>query len=80
MFNFNNLATIGVAVAISIAVIPTANAQEFPNGPIEVINNSRPGGGSDIFLRFATEKAAGILGTEFIHQSKTGGVATIKTG
>jgi tripartite-type tricarboxylate transporter receptor subunit TctC len=53
-----------------------AIADDFPSGPIEVINNSKPGGGSDIFLRFATENAAEILGTEFIHQSKTGGVAT----
>lgn len=76
MFSFIKVASIGVAVAISMAMIPTAEAQEFPNGPIEVINNSKPGGGSDIFLRFATEKAAETLGTEFIHQSKTGGVAT----
>lgn len=66
-------AVAGVAMLASAAVV---QAQDYPNGPIEVINNSKPGGGSDIFLRFATEKAAGILGAEFIHQSKTGGVAT----
>ncbi len=58
-------------------VIPVpAAADEFPSGPIEVINNSKPGGGSDIFLRFATKKAGEILGTDFIHLSKTGGIAT----
>lgn len=62
-------------MALAIASIP-AQADGFPDGPIEVINNSKPGGGSDIFLRFATENADAILGTEFIHLSKTGGVAT----
>ena len=71
------IAEIGSATIISMAMLSSATpAQDFPNGPIEVINNSKPGGGSDIFLRFATERAAEILGTEFIHQSKTGGVST----
>lgn len=51
-------------------------AQEFPSGPIEVINNSKPGGGTDVFLRFATENVGDILGTDMVIQSKTGGVAT----
>lgn len=75
MFKINTLAAAITGIAISVAAIP-AQAEEFPNGPIEVINNSKPGGGSDIFLRFATEKASEILGADFIHQSKTGGVAT----
>ena len=75
MFKFKSLAAAATGLAVAVATIP-AIADEFPNGPIEVINNSKPGGGSDIFLRFATEKAAEILGADFIHQSKTGGVAT----
>ena len=75
MLSFRSLAGAGVALALAVAAIP-ASAQDFPNGPIEVINNSKPGGGSDIFLRFATEKAGEILGADFIHLSKTGGVAT----
>lgn len=68
---------IGLAATVALAFAAGQTvAEDFPSGPIEVINNSKPGGGSDIFLRFATEKAAEILGTEFIHQSKTGGVAT----
>lgn len=73
--NIKALALSGLTAAVVAASIPAA-AQDFPNGPIEVINNSKPGGGSDIFLRFATDKAAEILGTEFIHLSKTGGVST----
>lgn len=73
MLRFKPLAVAGLALTLfSIS----AQSADFPNGPIEVINNSKPGGGSDIFLRFATEKAADILGTDFIHQSKTGGVST----
>lgn len=75
--NFRKIAVATVAASMLIGVIPgPVAADDFPNGPIEVINNSKPGGGSDIFLRFATEKAAEILGTDFIHLSKTGGVAT----
>lgn len=74
---FKSLSKVGIAAALAATLIPSlAVAQDFPNGPIEVINNSRPGGGSDIFLRFATEAAAEALGADFIHLSKTGGVAT----
>ncbi|MEQ9477363.1 tripartite tricarboxylate transporter substrate-binding protein [Marinovum algicola] len=62
-------------LALAAAAAP-ALAEGFPDGPIEVINNSKPGGGSDIFLRFATERAGEILGGDFLHLSKTGGVAT----
>lgn len=75
MLKIKHMAAMATGIALAAAAIP-ASADEFPNGPIEVINNSKPGGGSDIFLRFATEKAADILGADFIHQSKTGGVAT----
>ncbi len=65
MFDFKHLAGAAAGLAMAFAAIPAA-AQDFPNGPIEVINNSRPGVGSDIFLRFATEKAADILGADFL--------------
>ena len=75
MLKFNIFAAALTGLAMTAAVIP-AHAESFPKGPIEVINNSKPGGGSDIFLRFATEHAAEILDASFIHLSKTGGVAT----
>lgn len=75
MLNIKHLVVAAACQAVVLTSIP-AHTADFPNGPIEVINNSKPGGGSDIFLRFATENAAEILGTEFIHQSKTGGVST----
>lgn len=75
MFNFKHLAGAAAGLALAVAAIPAA-AEDFPNGSIEVINNSKPGGGSDIFLRFATEAASEALDTPFIHLSKTGGVAT----
>lgn len=75
MFNYKSLTGAAAGLALAISALP-ALAEDFPNGPIEVINNSKPGGGSDIFLRFATEKAGEILGGDFLHLSKTGGVAT----
>ena len=53
-------------LALAAAAAP-ALAEGFPDGPIEVINNSKPGGGSDIFLRFATERAGEILGGDFLY-------------
>ncbi|MXY33251.1 MAG: tripartite tricarboxylate transporter substrate binding protein, partial [Boseongicola sp. SB0664_bin_43] len=48
MFGFNGLARLGAAIALSLTLIPgLVAAQDFPNGPIEFINNSKPGGGSD---------------------------------
>lgn len=77
MNKLKQLSALVFAGGFAIASLTThVVAQDFPNGPIEVINNSKPGGGSDVFLRFATEKAAEILGADFIHRSKTGGVAT----
>ncbi|MDB6178427.1 tripartite tricarboxylate transporter substrate binding protein [Paracoccus sp. Z330] len=70
----------GMKLVAAVAIVSCGASQvvadDFPSGPIEVINNSKPGGGSDIFLRFATEAAAEILDTSIIHLSKTGGVAT----
>lgn len=60
----------------AIAYAASAMAADFPSKPIEVINNSKPGGGTDVFLRFATEETAKILGTDMLVMSKTGGVAT----
>ena len=64
-----------LTVAVVQFALP-ANAADFPNKPIEVINNSKPGGGTDVFLRFATEGTAKVLGTDMLVMSKTGGVAT----
>lgn len=75
MFQFKSLIGSIAGVALAVAALP-ALADDFPSGPIEVINNSKPGGGSDIFLRFATENAGPLLDTDFIHLSKTGSVAT----
>jgi len=75
--DFKSLTALLPAALLAVAVAHApAGAQNFPDGPIEVINNSKPGGGSDIFLRLATDAAAETLGTEFVHLSKTGGVAT----
>ena len=71
---FQTVITLAVSGLMLFAT--TAYSADFPNRDIEVINNSKPGGGSDIFLRFATEKAAETLGVAFIHKTKKGGVAT----
>ena len=63
-------------VLLALWVVPTVRAQEFPSKAIELINNSKPGGGTDVFLRMASIKARRISGQDIIVKSKSGGVAT----
>ncbi len=71
-----NLPILATALSALLFAAPTQAQSNFPSQDIEVINNSKPGGGTDIFLRFATAEASKILGAKMLVISKTGGVAT----
>jgi putative tricarboxylic transport membrane protein len=64
-----------LGAALALPLIGTAQAQDdFPSGPIEIINMSSPGGGTDIFLRTLAICAQEELGTDIVVLSKTGGL------
>jgi putative tricarboxylic transport membrane protein len=64
-----------LGAALALPLIGAAQAQDdFPSGPIEIINMSSPGGGTDIFLRTLAICAQEELGTEIVVLSKTGGL------
>ena len=64
-----------LGAALALPLMGTAQAQDdFPSGPIEIINMSSPGGGTDIFLRTLAICAQEELGTEIVVLSKTGGL------
>jgi putative tricarboxylic transport membrane protein len=66
---------LGLGAALALPLSGTAQAQdEFPSGPIEIINMSSPGGGTDIFLRTLAICAQEELGTDIVVLSKTGGL------
>ena len=65
---------LGVAFAGSLAGMAHAQADNFPSQPIEIINMSAPGGGTDIFLRMLAICARDELGTDVVVLSKTGGL------
>ncbi len=69
----------GAALAAGVALgITDARAQEkFPSETIELINNSAPGGGTDIFLRSLAGPAQEVFGTDIVVMSKTGGLAAV---
>ena len=64
-----------LGAALALPLIGAAQAQDdFPSGPIEIINMSSPGGGTDIFLRTLAICAQEELGTDIVVLSKTGGL------
>ncbi len=64
-----------LGAALALPLIGAAQAQDdFPSEPIEIINMSSPGGGTDIFLRTLAICAQEELGTEIVVLSKTGGL------
>ena len=64
-----------LGAALALPFIGAAQAQDdFPSGPIEIINMSSPGGGTDIFLRTLAICAQEELGTDIVVLSKTGGL------
>ena len=64
-----------LGAALVLPLIGAAQAQDdFPSEPIEIINMSSPGGGTDIFLRTLATCAQEELGTEIVVLSKTGGL------
>lgn len=64
----------GAAVVTAFAAGVAQAQDEFPSGPIEIVNMSSPGGGTDIFLRMLAICAGEELGTEIVPISKTGGL------
>ena len=75
--SLRDFARAGVAGAALATVFAAGAAQaqdNFPSGPIEIVNMSSPGGGTDIFLRMLAICAGEELGTEIVPISKTGGL------
>jgi len=67
-------AVLGAAIALFGLAGAPAQADDFPSKPIEIINMSSPGGGTDIFLRMLSICARDELGTDIVVISKTGGL------
>jgi putative tricarboxylic transport membrane protein len=65
-----------VALALSIAAVPSAMAQSTPAYPhknVTLVTHSSPGGGSDVFLRDLAKYLGPVMGVNFAVENVSGG-------
>lgn len=67
------------ALAISLAVVASAQADEYPSRPIRVIVATSPGGVSDVFIRSLGEELRRRLGQPLVIENRSGGNFNIGT-
>ena len=66
--------------ATSMALLPCANAQEYPNRPVKLIVGYVAGGGPDVVARVLAQKLTDILGQPFVVENRPGAGATLASG
>ena len=69
--------TLLIAVALGIAGVPTAQAQDFPNQPIRIISPFAPGGGVEVTLRLVARKLTEFGWPQVIVDNRPGGPGTV---
>jgi tripartite-type tricarboxylate transporter receptor subunit TctC len=67
------------AMLFSLALLPTAHAQNFPTRPVTIIVASTPGGGTDIIGRLIADQLSRQLGQSFIVENKPGAGSVVGT-
>lgn len=78
MGSFRRTATLAlVSCALSGVPAAWAQAQDFPNRPIRVINPASPGGNSEYFFRLLVKKMTETLGQNLVMDFRPGAGGTI---
>ncbi len=72
------LALVGTAAA-GPAWLNSASALDYPTRPIHIIIGYAPGGGTDIFVRLATQSLTERLGQTFVIENRAGAASNIAT-
>lgn len=69
------VACIGMAMA-QVAVVPLAQAEEFPSRPVKIIVQTAAGSSLDVMARLVTEQLAQIWGQQpiIVNQAGAGGL------
>jgi tripartite-type tricarboxylate transporter receptor subunit TctC len=64
-------------LALAVAGLEPAAAQDYPTKPVHVIVPSSPGGAIDVVARLITPQLADALGQPFVVENRIGGFGTI---
>ena len=65
------------AVLLTLALMPAANAQDFPTKPVRLLVGFPPGGLADIMVRVISEKLGVLWNQRVIVENRPGASGTI---
>src|SRR5262249_46399840 len=71
---------VAVALVASLATVPAARAQTYPDRAVRVIVPTAPGGPTDIIARLISSKLSDQLGKQFFIENIGGGGSNIGIG
>lgn len=66
-----------IAATLLITGVQIAQAQNFPNRPVRIVNPAAPGGNSDVFFRLLQPKMVEVLGQQLVVDYRVGAGGTI---
>jgi tripartite-type tricarboxylate transporter receptor subunit TctC len=67
-------------LALSLAQLSVAEAQDWPNKPVRILIGFGAGGGTDVVTRIVADKLSEILGQQFVVENRPGAGGSIAGG
>jgi tripartite-type tricarboxylate transporter receptor subunit TctC len=67
-------------LALSLAQLSVAEAQDWPNKPVRILIGFGAGGGTDVVTRIVADKLSEVLGQQFVVENRPGAGGTIAGG
>ncbi len=78
-FTLRNLSGFACGLALALAALPAAQAQDYPNRPIKLVVAFGPGGGSDTLARMLGQKLSESFKQPVVIENKPGAGGSIGT-
>src|SRR5215813_13984400 len=60
-------------LGLGLLTTPVDAQSNYPNRTVRIVVPATPGGGSDLFARFAAQHLASVLGQQFVVDNRPGG-------